>query len=91
LAWRGDEGASALVAARYVGEQFEDDLNAQALPEAVTVDAAAAWPLARNLMLEARAENLLDARVVAGISASGVIERATPQTLWIGLRFGGSR
>jgi outer membrane receptor protein involved in Fe transport len=91
LAWRGDEGASALVAARYVGEQFEDDLNAQALPEAVTVDAAAAWPLARNLMLEARAENLLDARVVAGISASGVIERATPQTLWIGLRFGGRR
>jgi hypothetical protein len=27
-------------------------------------------------MLEARAENLLDARVVAGISASGVVERA---------------
>jgi hypothetical protein len=42
-------------------------------------------------MLEARAENLLDARVVAGISASGVVERATPRTLWIGLRFGGSR
>jgi outer membrane receptor protein involved in Fe transport len=87
LAWRGDGGASALVAARYVGEQYEDDLNAQQLPDAVTIDAAAAWPLARNLMLEARAENLLDARVVAGISASGIVERATPRTLWIGLNF----
>jgi outer membrane receptor protein involved in Fe transport len=91
LAWRGDDGASALVAARYAGEQYEDDLNAQELPDAVTIDAAGAWPLARYLMLEARAENLLDARVVAGISASGVVERATPRTLWIGLRFGGSR
>ena len=87
LAWRGEGSASALVAARYVGEQYEDDLNAQQLPDAVTIDAAAAWPLARNLMLEARAENLLDARVVAGISASGIVERATPRTLWIGLNF----
>jgi outer membrane receptor protein involved in Fe transport len=87
LAWRGDGGASALVAARYVGEQYEDDLNAQELPDAATIDAAAAWPLARNLMLEARAENLLDARVVAGISAGGIVERATPRTLWIGLNF----
>jgi outer membrane cobalamin receptor len=79
------------VAARYVGEQFEDDLNTQALPDAVTIDAAAAWPLTRKLTIEARAENLLDARVVAGIGASGVTERATPQTLWIGLRLGGSR
>jgi hypothetical protein len=48
LAWRGDDGASALVAARYAGEQYEDDLNAQELPDAVTIDCGGAWPLART-------------------------------------------
>jgi hypothetical protein len=43
----------------------------------------------RRLALEARAENVLDEQVVAGISGGGLIERATPQTFWIGLRFGG--
>ncbi|HZG44866.1 MAG TPA: TonB-dependent receptor [Allosphingosinicella sp.] len=89
LGWRGTGGRSAFVAARYAGEQFEDDLNRQTLPDALTFDASAAWPLTRRLALEARAENVLDEQVVAGISGGGLIERATPQTFWIGLRFGG--
>ncbi len=88
LSWRGDAGRSAFVGARYAGEQYEDDLNRQELPDALTIDAAAAWPVAHNVVLEARAENALDEQVVAGISAAGLIERATPQTFWIGLRFG---
>jgi len=86
LSWRGAGGASAFVGARYVSDQFEDDLNRQKLPDAVTVDAAAAWPLARGLAVEARAENMLDKRVIAAISADGTMERATPRTLWFGLR-----
>jgi outer membrane receptor protein involved in Fe transport len=89
LGWQGESGRSAFVAARYVGDQFEDDLNRQTLPDALTLDAAAAWPLTRRLSLEARAENLLDEQVVAGISGAGLVERATPQTFWIGLRFNG--
>jgi outer membrane receptor protein involved in Fe transport len=91
LSWRGSNGRSAFVGARYVGEQYEDDLNRQLLPDAVTVDAATAWPIARNLLVEARAENVLDEQVVAGISGAGLIERATPQTFWIGLRLGAGR
>ena len=45
-------------------------------------------PIAEGLEIEARAENLTDARVVAGISGAGIVERATPRTLWIGLRWG---
>jgi outer membrane receptor protein involved in Fe transport len=89
LGWQGENGRSAFLAARYVGDQFEDDLNRQTLPDALTLDAAAAWPLTRRLSLEARAENLLDEQVVAGISGAGLVERATPQTFWIGLRFSG--
>ncbi|RYE04388.1 MAG: TonB-dependent receptor, partial [Sphingomonadales bacterium] len=72
--------------ARYAGPQFEDDQNLRRLKGAVTLDAAAALPLTRNLAVEARAENITDARIEAGISGPGVIERASPRTLWLGLR-----
>ncbi|HEX8258619.1 MAG TPA: TonB-dependent receptor [Allosphingosinicella sp.] len=87
IAWRGN-AARASVTARYVDEQYEDDLNREALPGALTFDAAAALPLTRSIALEARVENLTNKLVAAAIS-DGIVERATPRTLWIGLRFGG--
>ncbi|PWG01998.1 TonB-dependent receptor [Sphingosinicella humi] len=87
LAWQDGGGARASLTARYVGAQFEDDLNTQSLPDALTFDAAASLPVTPALTVEARAENLTDARVLAGISGDGLIERATPRTLWIGLRY----
>jgi outer membrane receptor protein involved in Fe transport len=86
--WNDGAGRRGSLTARYVGAQFEDDLNRQRLNDALTLDAAAAWPLTRRLALELRAENLADARVEAGISGAGIIERATPRTLWLGLRLG---
>ena len=88
LAWRGRPGVEASLTARYVSGQYEDDLNRQLLPGAVTFDAALLVPLGRRLALEARAENVTDKLVYAGISGDGLVERATPRTLWIGLRFG---
>ncbi|HEY0116367.1 MAG TPA: TonB-dependent receptor [Allosphingosinicella sp.] len=88
LGWQSPAGALASLSARYAGPQYEDDLNRQLLPEALTFDAAMLWPLARGLSIEARAENIGDERVVSAISGDGVIERATPRTLWVGLRFG---
>jgi len=87
LSWHGARGATAALTARYVGSQYEDDLNRQLIPDAMTLDAVAVLPLASGVALEARAENLADARVVAGISGAGIVERATPRTLWIGLRW----
>ncbi len=89
LSWAGRGGARAAPGARYVGNQYEDDLNRQLIPDALTFDAAAALPLTPRLAIEARAENLGDARVVAGITGAGIIERATPRTLWLGLRWRG--
>lgn len=88
LAWsRSGWGGSATI--RYVGAQFEDDQNSRALDDALTLDLSARVPLAPRLAAEARAENVTDTRVEAAISGDGVIERATPRTIWIGLRLGG--
>lgn len=85
MSWqRGTKGAQFVI--RRVGAQFEDDLNTRALAGATTLDAFASWPLAKRLQIIARAENLTDSLVVAGIGNDGSVERATPRTLWIGLR-----
>jgi vitamin B12 transporter len=42
--------------------------------------------LTERLQLVARAENITNALVVAGIGGDGAVERATPRTLWIGVR-----
>ncbi len=88
LGWRAVSGTRASLTARYTGNQYEDDLNEQILPDALTFDAAASLPLTRALALQARAENITGKRVVAGISGVGLVERATPRTFWIGLRYG---
>ena len=79
-------GKSAELVLRQVGEQFEDDLNTRVLKAATTLDASAAWPLSRRVQVTARVENLTDALVMAAYNGDGSIERATPRTLWIGLR-----
>lgn len=86
LGWAGPVRAS--VTARYAGPQFDDDLSTRRLGSATTVDAEVDVPLARRLSLTFRAENIADALVASGVSASGVIDRGTPRTLWAGVRVG---
>lgn len=87
LGWAPAGGPAASLTARYVGPQYEDDLETRRLDEAVTVDAVATVPLGQRLTLELRGENLFDALVEAGVSGTGIIDRGTPRTLWIGLRW----
>ncbi len=86
IAWEDGPRAASL-SFRHSSGQFEYDLNQRRLPAAQTVDGFAAWPIAPNMQMILRAENLLNARVVAGTGADGSIERATPRILWIGVRF----
>jgi vitamin B12 transporter len=89
LSWQGRGGAYGSVGAHYTSDQFEDDLNRQRLPGAFTFDALFSLPIGRGLTIDARAENLTDERVIAGVSAAGILERATPRTLWLGLNWRG--
>ena len=81
LGWRG-----LSTTLRYVSAQFEDDSNSRRLNDALTLDAVAVVPVMNRLSLFVRGENVTDARVETAISATGVIERAAPRTIWIGLR-----
>ena len=85
LGWRNGPAAASLEVKR-VGNQYEDDLNRVRLPAATVVGAFASWSFSRRMTLVARAENLFDATVLAGVDET-TAERATPRTLWIGLRF----
>ena len=77
---------SASLQLRHVGAQLEDDLNHRRLRPATTLDAFVAWPLGETLELIGRAQNLFDATVIAGLAEDGTAERATPRTLWLGVR-----
>lgn len=87
IGWERDRRAVSL-SLHHSGSQFEDDLNERRLPAGTTVNAFGAWPIIRDLQLVVRAENLFDKLVVAGIANDGAVERATPRTLWVGIRFG---
>lgn len=87
LGWQ-DRGREAAITVRHVGSQFEDDRNSLLLAPATTIGAFAAWPISDRIQLILRGENLLDERVIAGLDSDGSAERATPRTLWIGIRIG---
>ena len=85
LGWR-QAGAALSATVRHVARQFDDDQNSRSLAPATTLDGFASLPVTHGLAIEARAENVFDERVEAGISGAAVVERATPRTVWIGVR-----
>jgi outer membrane receptor protein involved in Fe transport len=89
LSWQGHNGAYGSIGGRYTSRQYEDDLNRQRLPGALTIDALFSLSIGRGLSISARAENLSGESVIAGVSGGGILERATPRTLWLGLGWRG--
>ena len=86
VGWR--KGAMvASTTLRHAARQFDDDANTRVLAAATTLDAFAAVPITRSLSIEARGENVFDERVEAAITGVDTVERATPRTIWLGLRW----
>ncbi|MFZ1566554.1 TonB-dependent receptor [Sphingorhabdus sp.] len=72
---------------RYIGKQSEDDANIRSLGDALTADIGLGYDLSERLRIDLRGENIFNARVEAAISSTGIIERANPRTLWLGVRY----
>ncbi|HWJ69856.1 MAG TPA: TonB-dependent receptor [Sphingobium sp.] len=88
LGWHAPGNVRLAVTGRYVGLQYEDDLQTDSMPGVATVDAYARVPLGRNLAVVGRVENMLDATVLTR-KVGNSIDLGTPQTFWIGLQIGG--
>lgn len=88
VAYSPAEGPTLSTTLRYVGAQYEDDLQSDVLPDALTLDALARVPIGHGIRIVARGENLFDEDVVTR-NAGGSIDLGTPRTLWIGVSFGG--
>jgi len=88
IAWSPKAGPMLSATLRYVGDQYEDDLQTGKLPAATTVDLFGKVPIMRGFSAVVRAENVFDA-VVETRDQAGSIDLGTPRTLWIGIRFGG--
>ncbi|WP_417591772.1 TonB-dependent receptor [Parasphingorhabdus sp.] len=86
IRWKADNGSGASLLARYIGQQYEDDVNILSLADAFTIDGRMTLAVTDRLLVETRLENLFDARVEAAVSSNGIIERAFPRTFWVGLR-----
>lgn len=72
--------------ARFIGMQFEDDLNTLRLGAVLVVDASLNFALNRHADLFISAENLSNERVETGRSADGVVNIGTPRLILLGLR-----
>lgn len=86
LGYEPENGPALSASLHYIGKQYEDDLNADSLKGALTVDTVARLPLGDGITVIGRAENIFDETVITR-NAAGSIDLGTPQTFWIGIRF----
>jgi outer membrane receptor protein involved in Fe transport len=71
--------------ARYQSDCFDDDLNTRRIDGGANVDARAAWRLAGQASVFIAADNLFDARLETGRSATDVVTYDAPRVIRIGL------
>lgn len=91
VGWTSHGGVRLSTTLRYVGPQYEDDLQTNRMPGAFTVGGYAELPVARGISVVGRAENIFDEKVITrlvvtnGVTSSDI---GTPQTFWLGLKIG---
>lgn len=79
-------GNQLSISANYIGARFENDVNSLILSDALRFDSSAVVRLSDNLYVNARVENIFDAQIDAAITSNGIIERAQPRTIMLGLQ-----
>ena len=77
----------ALVVGRYIGTQFEDDLNTQEIDDSFVVDVRLAREVGRNLLAYLNIQNVFDTEWQISNEAS-LTRLGTPRAIIAGLRVG---
>jgi iron complex outermembrane recepter protein len=85
LGWADPRFASVRAQVRYVGRQYEDDLNTQPMGEAYLVDLFASWAMTPRFDLFFAVENVLDRTYLVG--RAGVDTIGQPRFVHGGVRF----
>ncbi len=86
LEYSNPEVIQARLGVRFVGSQFEDDLNTRPLSSFAVVDLSAARALSGRWLVFAGLENLLDEEVQVGISGTGLVTVGAPRMVHLGVR-----
>ena len=86
LEYSNPEVIQARLGVRFVGSQFEDDLNTRPLASFAVVDLSAARALSGRWQVFAGLENLLDEEVQVGISGTGLVAIGAPRMVHLGVR-----
>jgi outer membrane receptor protein involved in Fe transport len=84
--WRPISRLAVSPRLRWIGRQFEDDENRLVLGAALVADVGVTLTLAPRRELFLDAENLGDARIETGRSATGVVNTGTPRLIFGGIR-----
>jgi iron complex outermembrane recepter protein len=77
---------NATLTARYVGDQYEDDLNTLPLGSYVVVDLFLSRAFGKSTEVYVAVENLLDRIFTTGRTSEGVISTGEPRTARVGVR-----
>ena len=86
LEYSNPEVLQARLGLRFVGEQYEDDLNTRPLSSFAVVDLSLARSLSSRWQVFAGFENLLDEEVQVGISGTGLVAVGAPRMVHVGAR-----
>lgn len=77
----------SLAAVRFVGDQFEDDLNTLRLGAYATVDVSVTYEFLAQWQARAAVENLFETEYETGRSASDLVSIGAPRLITVGLRW----
>lgn len=88
LGWTGPNKIRLATTLRYIGPQYEDDLQVDKMPGVATLDGYARLPIAAGFSLIGRVENALDATILTR-KVGNSIDLGQPRTFWVGVTFGG--
>ena len=87
VGWQPKDTLRIAATIRHIGQQFESDLESDALPAVTTLGLFAQIPLFDTVALVLRGENLTDETVITR-NSGGDVDLGTPRTLWGGIRIG---